>query len=307
VGRVLLVGAGGFLGRHIDRALRTDPDHEVVAVSRRPPPDARQPWISADMADPAAAQATVAEVRPGVVINAAGAVDGNSDDLARPNEGLVAALLVAMAHASGARLVHIGSAAEYGPGMPGRAITESDPADPVSDYGRAKLRATTMVVAAAPDIQTVVLRVFNPIGAGAPPAGVVGAAVVAFRAAMAAGSSSAEFGPLGAYRDFVHVADVADAVLAAAVRPEATGIINVGSGSAVQVRDVVRELAEIAGFRGAITESPTGSSIRSRDVAWQQADIARAAAVLDWAPMRQRAEALREAWFGGPEVSTSDR
>nr|WP_322975329.1 NAD-dependent epimerase/dehydratase family protein [Actinacidiphila bryophytorum] len=68
-----------------------------------------------------------------------------------------------------ARLVQLGSAAEYGPGVPGTALAESAAARPAGVYGATKLAGTLAV--AGSGLDAVVLRVFNPVGAGAPPPG----------------------------------------------------------------------------------------------------------------------------------------
>ena len=68
---------------------------------------------------------------------------------------------------SPARLVHLGSAAEYGRG-PGRApVREDEPARPVGPYGVTKLAGTRLVeLARTAGLPAVVLRVFNPVGPG---------------------------------------------------------------------------------------------------------------------------------------------
>jgi UDP-glucose 4-epimerase len=80
--------------------------------------------------------------------------------------------------------------------------------------------------------------------------------------------------------DWVYVEDVAEALLLAAVRPEAAGeVVDVGSGRAVTIAEVVAELADLAGQAG-----PLGLGARDdrRDERVQVADPEPAARVLGW-------------------------
>jgi len=204
-----------------------------------------------------------------------------------------------------ARLIHVGSAAEYGAGAFGVPVTERDMTRPTSDYGRAKLLATQIVLSGAVEAQ--VLRVFNPVGSGAGRSSLVGLGITQLQSALEAGAPSIELGPLGAYRDFVHVDDVADAIVLAGRTTGAGGpLMNIGSGQARQARDLVHLLAEVAGFRGEIVEHSSGSS-RSDEVAWQQADISVAAHELGWSPRRDLRSGLESAWQAAtPRASTAE-
>ena len=72
-----------------------------------------------------------------------------------------------------ARLVHIGSAAEYGPGAIGQPVAETTPPRPLSPYGIAKLAATSSSASRPGGRRGVAgsrgLRVFNALGPDMPP------------------------------------------------------------------------------------------------------------------------------------------
>jgi nucleoside-diphosphate-sugar epimerase len=196
----------------------------------------------------------------------------------------------------GARLVHIGSAAEYGCSEPGVAVSESEPPRPVALYGATKLASTRIVeLARVAGLDAVVLRVFNPVGTGAPEEGLPGRLVAELRRALACGTT-VRLGSLDAVRDFVDVRDVADAVIAAASTPRlAHSVLNIGSGTGVPVRTFVEELVAISGYSRDVHEDLPGSS-RSAEVPWQQADITRAKADLDWQPRRSLSASLADWW-----------
>jgi nucleoside-diphosphate-sugar epimerase len=99
-------------------------------------------------------------------------------------------------------------------------------------------------------------------------------------------------------RDFVDARDAADAVLAAAAAPALPhAIVNIGSGTPVAARVLVRQLLAVAGVDVAVHEDAPGSA-RSAGLGWQQADISRAATDLGWRPRRDLADSARDLWGG---------
>jgi nucleoside-diphosphate-sugar epimerase len=223
-------------------------------------------------------------------------------DLRQANVEVVSSVLAVLERSERTtRLVHIGSSAEYGDGTPGMPMAENSTPHPVSAYGRAKLTASQRVMAS--NVEATVLRVFNPIGPGAGPLSLIGHAVTLLRRALEIGAGHIEMGPLDSYRDFLHVADVADAVLSAGRVSSASGtVLNIGSGRATQARELVQLLADVVGFGGRIEEAPAGSP-RSAEVRWQQADVKQASLRLGWSARRDLRSALEAAWEGQPGFS----
>jgi nucleoside-diphosphate-sugar epimerase len=303
--RVMIIGASGFLGRHVrDRATAAGMD--VITAGRSPLPGSRAHCLLDLTADePAGLAATLAAQAPDVVVNCAGATGGDIAELAAANMTGTASLVRALRRTGRViRLVHLGSAAEYGPSVPGTAVAESAPARPAGAYGVTKLAATRLIeLGRATGLDAVVLRVFNPVGPGAPATILPGRLVSELRQAAADGRD-VRLGPLGAVRDFVDARDVADAAVAAVLAPSLpAAVINIGSGTGVPVRTLVRELVAISGYDGPVTEEAevSGAGRAGRDTAapglsWQQADIARARRDLDWQPRRALATSLADLW-----------
>jgi NDP-hexose 4-ketoreductase len=235
--RLLIIGAGGFLGAHIRRrALAAGLD--VVTAGRSPLPGSPRHRLADLAADgPAAIAAMLTGVAADAVVNCAGAICGPPAALAVANIDGTYALVTAMLRATSARLVHLGSAAEYGATEPGVPVTEQAAARPAGMYGVTKLAGTRLVgTAAAAGLGAVVLRVFNPVGPGAPAASLPGRLVAELRRALGHGTD-VRLGPLDTVRDFVDARDVADAVLAAVTAGALPHpVLNVGSGLAVPVR-----------------------------------------------------------------------
>ncbi|SPF06516.1 NAD-dependent epimerase/dehydratase family protein [Streptomyces sp. MA5143a] len=307
--RILVLGSTGYLGGHVAARLRSLPGARVLGGGRSPAAE-----FPVDLATvrPEQLAKALASVAPDTVVNCAGATGGDAVTLAEVNARGPAVLCAALREAApGARLVHLGSAAEYGPGAPGTRVTESAPTCPAAPYGATKLAGTVAVTGAGLD--AVVLRVGNPVGPGAPASGLPGRITRLLRATDRDGVL--RLGDLSAYRDFVDVRDVARATVLAATAPgPLPPILNIGGGQAVLVRDLVHLLATKAGFRGRIEENPPGpggpagaggggagaggGSVRSGDVSWQCSDISAAEEALGWWPEYSLDDALTALWEG---------
>jgi len=287
--RVLLFGASGFLGTQVGAALDRDPRAgQVIRVGRQRTDQLGTGWISHDLAagvDELAA--LVRGVRPDAVVNCAGRLSGDTVQLVEANVLVTARMIEAVAReAPAARLVVLGSAAEYGRTPYGCHVGEDYPADPVAPYGVTRLASTQLVLLAVNGqrLDAAVLRVFNPIGPGVPPENLLGRAAASMRAALRDGQDTVVLGPLGAYRDFVDVRDVATAIAMAALADQVKEpVLNVGSGRPVRCREAVSLMAEVTGFTGRVVETnpPPG---RSRSVDWSAADLSRIERSLGWVP-----------------------
>ena len=301
---VLVLGAGGFLGGSVRDMLERHPVlGDGVYVARKvPPPSAPggDRWLPLDLVEASAREirALLSLVAPDSVVNCVGSTTGTASELRAANVLVPDKLVQALEEYGAARLVHIGSATEYGIQEAGMPITEAARCQPIGDYGITKLAGTEAVCAATEEgrINAIVLRVFSPIGAGSPLTGIAGRAAAAIRDAMLSGEHAVDLGPLATYRDFIDVRDVAWAALiaAATVAKEAT-VFNVGYGEAVLTRALITELAAIAGFEGAIRESRVRPG-RASHIFWQQADITAVKGRLGWSPRHTQKDALQSLW-----------
>jgi nucleoside-diphosphate-sugar epimerase len=247
--RVLLLGADGFLGRHVTDRLLADPAVQLTALGRRDSADVR---FDLSTGSPGALARFLDAVQPGVVINCAGTTVGGARDLVRANTVAVATVCEAIRRSTcTARLVQIGSSAEYGPSPVGSSTGEEALPRPNGAYGVAKLAASELVLGSGLD--AVVLRVFTPVGPGTPLGSPLGRIADALRRAMQSGAAEVRVGGLSVLRDFVDVRDVARAVHAASLSA-AQGVVNIGTGHAVRLRDAAAALARAAGFGGHLLE-----------------------------------------------------
>ena len=303
--RVLVVGAGGFIGRHVSAALETRPGLEVVALTRSesPPGSAGRRTVRLDLlrSRRSTTAEILADIRPDAVVNCAGTTTGDTVQHVSENVLLVARLIEAAGRAApGLRVVQLGSSAEYGAVTRRRRIAEDADPRPTSTYGITKLAASQLVLAETRTgrIDGVVLRVFNVLGPGMSETTLAGRAAAEIRRALKTRRRVIRMGELSAQRDFVDVRDVAEAAVATAVAPQLSSrLLNVGSGRAVAARRVVAELAAIAGFDGEVIEERAASP-RSGDVPWQRADVRSIERTLGWKPKLTLRHALRSVWDG---------
>ncbi|MDT0378027.1 NAD-dependent epimerase/dehydratase family protein [Streptomyces sp. RKND-216] len=300
--RVLLIGAHGYLGRYVADRLLADPAVQLTALGRGDEADVR---FDLSSGSPGALTRFLDAVHPGVVINCAGAVRGGARELTRHNTVGAATVCEALRRSScSARLVHIGCAAEYGPAQPGSSTGEDALPRPGGPYGVSKLAATELVLGSGLD--AVVLRVFSPAGPGTPAGSPLGRLAEGMRRALQQGDSELKLPGLAVQRDFVDVRDVARAVHAASLSA-AQGVVNIGTGRAVRMRDAVSVLARVAGYAGAVHDlEPTVPGPNGAPAAfpypdgcglWQQADVRTARDRLGWRPRIGLEESLADIWM----------
>lgn len=247
--RVLLTGAGGFIGAHIASALiaRGAEVHAVVRnAGHAPRLDAIAKQLTrheGDLLDASARARIVALAKPDLCIHAAWyAVPGKY--LSAPeNLAHVAAsleLATALVDAGCTRFVGLGTCFEYDTSTTTK-LTESSATAPRFLYASCKLALYEMLQAYAAVAKTSFAwcRIFYQYGPHEAPERLVPAVIDRLLGGGVAETTLGE-----QIRDFLHVADVGDAVASVALS-RLEGAVNVGSGVPITVRDLVSTIARL--------------------------------------------------------------
>ena len=112
---------------------------------------------------------------------------------------------------------------------------------------------------------------------------------------LLAGQPCVVYGDGEQTRDYVFVEDVADAIVRAITRSDATGIANIATGRETTVNELYRRLAKLAGV-GVAARSALGRAGEQRR---SVLDAGRAKAILGWTPGTALDDGLARtlAWF----------
>ena len=314
--RVLVTGGAGYIGSVTARALGED-GHEVILLDRRRA-DHVAPVVGAeavrgDVGDGELLASLFAARRFDAVVHLAAdkSVEASLSDAGgyfSNNVGATLTLLRCMVEAGVDRFVFSSTCALYAPtSVP--PLTEESGIDPQSPYGASKLTVEQLLpwFDRAHGLRSVSLRYFNAAGAsddarlGEDWNGAVNLVPLVMRAAAGHLAEVIVNGrdyptPDGtALRDYIHVVDVAAAHVAALAYLDggaATTILNVGTGQAASVLEVVHAVERASGRSVPIAYGPR----RPGDLPAVWADTSLAARVLGWRSTRDIDDIARSAW-----------
>ncbi|MDQ2984995.1 MAG: NAD(P)-dependent oxidoreductase [Actinomycetota bacterium] len=263
--RVLVTGAGGFVGRPAVAALRNE-GFEVHAAGRTPAGDVDvDAWHTADLLDPEAAGSLVRHAGASQLLHLAWTTAHGSfwDDPANLDWARATRRLVeAFAEAGGVRAVVAGSCAQYDWGVAGLLQETCTPRRPATRYGQAKQAVSEQLEAWSSDhgLSYATALLFFPYGPFEQPERLVSSVT---RSLLAGDDAPVSAGTQ--VRDFIHVEDCG-AALAALVAGETTGAVNVATGRGSAVADVATTIGRIIGREdlvriGALPNGDDGSQV----------------------------------------------
>jgi GDP-4-dehydro-6-deoxy-D-mannose reductase len=288
--RALVTGAGGFVGPYLVDALRQRANAEVCEVELGGLPELR---------------AALDVFRPTVIFHLA-AQTFVPDALRAPintyevNVMGTARLAEAVRTYAGEprpRIVFASSAEVYGARdsseYPLREALDLRPRNP---YGASKAAAEAILMGEARSFETdvVIARGFNHIGPGQKEHFVVASLAAQLARIAAGGPPQLLVGNLDTARDFLDVRDVVAAYVELARHGERGDVYNVCSGSAVTIRDVLRELIAIARVAVEVREDP--ARVRSSDVPISVGSAEKLRARTGWAPQIPLPRSLRDVY-----------
>lgn len=264
--KVLVTGAGGFMGKPLIKALLAE-CIEVIPVGRgQGDLDHATTWKRIPKAD--------------ALIHLAGR--SYVPDSWRDQIGFVQSNAVATGHAleycrsHGARLIFISA---YVYGIPSRLpIREDDPIRPNNPYALSKRMAEELCAFYAEyrEVPVTILRVFNVYGPGQRAEFLIPEIIRQVRAGR-----EIRVKDLSPKRDYIYIDDVVDAMVKALAAPGKYSLLNIGSGKSLSVREIIDHIQQVSG-----TTLPVHSDNmeRPQEIPDVRADITRAMKILKWQP-----------------------
>lgn len=293
--RVLVTGAGGFVGSQVARQLAASGDEVIAMLRPGETPSRLEGALAAmtarevDLADAEGVAAMVASERPEACVHTAWTAEPGKYLHSRDNLRLVESshrLAEALADHGCARFVGVGTNAEYDTRQ--GWLSESTPVGPTYLYSACKLglALTLEQLGLLTGMQVAWARLFYLYGPWEDPRRLVSSVTRALLEGREAPCSEGS-----QVRDFLHVEDVASA-LVATLRSSATGAVNVGSGQPVTVRAVVEKIGAITGRADLLR--PGAVQVKAGEPAFVCADNTKLKIETGWRPRYTLDEGLED-------------
>jgi len=280
VRRVLVTGGAGFLGRAVIPKLAAA-GFEVHAVARNAVTDASGTiWHVTNLISSPASKALIEKVKPDFLVALAWHM-GPGNAGATENSDWVEpsiALLNAFASAGGQRALVCGSCAEYDWTASNPFSEQETPLKPLSAYGQAKLELFNAFsdICDTSGLSGVWVRPFFLYGPGEARHRLAADVVISLLEGRAALCSSGV-----QRRDYLHVSDVASAITLL-LDSKAQGGVNIGSGKAIAIKDLILEIAHQIGANNLVRLGARETRPDDPDII--EADISRLQNLTTWTP-----------------------
>ncbi len=292
--RCMVTGGAGFIGSNLVDALIARGDEVAVvddlSTGRRVNLDgalaAGAELVELDIRDAAGLAASARERRPEAVFHLAAQIDVRKS-LEDPafdaavNVGGTANLLEAARGAGAGRVVFVSTGgAIYGEGEGQQLpLDEGTAIAPLSAYGQSKFAAEGYLALYERlyGLSTMALRLGNVYGPRQDPLGEAGVIAI-FCGLLRSGGRPIIFGDGTQTRDYLYVGDVVAAALAAA-GSDATGAVNLGTGTETSVLELAEILGRLGGAEGF---EPEFAPARAGEVQRISLDASRAERELGW-------------------------
>jgi UDP-glucose 4-epimerase len=293
--KIFVTGATGFIGSFVVADLLSG-GHEIAILLKSD----TSPWridgikdrlkiIEGDLKLPISYKDPLIKFGPDIVIHLAWyGVGGSERNNPAQFENILDAieLIKICIEAEVSAFVGLGSQAEYG-NINMRA-DESVPTNPTHMYGAAKLATFHLAskLAEISSMRFVWLRLFSSYGPGDNPGWFIPSLITGAMQGRNPGLTRCE-----QTWDYIHVRDVASAIRAVSICPNAIGVYNLGSGAPVILSDIVEEIGQILNFSFELGGLP----YRPDQVMHLEANIDKLKRDTGWIPKEDLKLGIREA------------
>lgn len=265
--KILVTGASGFIGRHCLSWLAAG--YEVHGLSRRKPTSIgpeKIKWHETDLLTPGSASELVRQIKPDCLLHLAWYTSPRKFWEAPENKDWVRAsreLLTAFAEYGGKRAVIAGTCAEYD-WEGGECREDSTPLRPASLYGSSKMELHN-ILASLSGLSFGWARIFYVYGPWEDPSRLVAYVTRSLLQGRPAICSDPHHA-----RDFLHVEDVASA-LVALLSSSVEGAVNIGSGEQATIGDLLSKIGYYLG-RPHLLQFDGGRSAGGPPAFWANTD-----------------------------------
>ena len=289
--RILLTGGSGFLGHHVVKALLVRKADVTLVIQphektwRLEGIESKVKIIKTNLTNIKETKAVVKDVLPEIIIHFAGLMERRRDisilnDLIGYHFISTINLIQAAIPNVTKLIINTGTSEEYG--EQGDPFVETLPVDPVSPYSASKAATTAMIIylSKAIGIPVVTMRPFIIYGPGQ-----LHDTLIPFLIKGVLQKKCVELTEGLQNRDFLYVDDLVSCYLAAIEHSEAITkpeIFNIGSGQKTQVRDVIKNIADL--LEGHEYLKIGARPMRDGEAPSMVADIQKANKLLGWQP-----------------------
>jgi UDP-glucose 4-epimerase len=265
--RILVLGGSGFLGSHIvDKFLAEK--HDVCVYDLYPERFRRSPngikFYTGDFGNVGALDELISTGFDAVIHCVSTTTPKSSNespefDIQSNVIGTLYLLDICVKHKVGKLVFMSSGGTVYGDIGDLDLVDESHAVKPMCSYGVSKLTIEHYleVYRHLRGLDYVALRLSNPFGERQSPLRALGALTVFLHRTLK-GQNVEVWGDGNVTRDFIYVGDVADAVYLATVN-DISGTYNVGTGTGLSLRDILKLITEVVGVEPSVKWLPSRS------------------------------------------------
>ncbi len=303
--RVLVTGAGGFIGSHLTERLASTAKSVRAFVrynSRNDrglleilPSEIRDEIdiVMSDLRDYDAVRQAMQDVDVVFHLGALIAIPYSylyPHDVATTNVTSTLNILNAARHLGTEKVVHTSTSEVYGTAVY-TPINEEHPLQAQSPYSATKIAADKLAESfyCTYELPVATIRPFNSFGPRQSARAVIPTIV-----SQALSQDKIVLGSLHPLRDLTYVADTADGFIKIAESPASIGqVINIGSGAEITIGDLTKKILDIMGKELEIEADPQRVRPQDSEVERLLADITKAKELVGWEPKTSLDEGLK--------------